>query len=154
MRNERKKRYLQKVIITFLSLILNLSNFKFNCKPYLQTMGSTIVQSVLLPTQTYLWQVSKQNTSLHILTAYLWYGKAQKAESIAFIKDPTEKHKLSNLTFNFHQEKLHLLMQCYIKTEVIISKQLYIANRKRYKHSYTLSHSSRKQQIYKEQHPI
>ena len=71
MRNERKKRYLQKVIITFLSLILNLSNFKFNCKPYLQTMGSTIVQSVLLPTQTYLWQVSKQNTSLHILTAYL-----------------------------------------------------------------------------------
>ena len=82
MRNERKKRYLQKVIITFLSLILNLSNFKFNCKPYLQTMGCTIVQSVLLPTQTYLWQVSKQNTSLHtlktcfcytldILTAYL-----------------------------------------------------------------------------------
>ena len=141
MRNAKKKRYLQKVIITFLSLILNLSNFKFNCKPYLQTMGCTIVQSVLLPTQTYLWQVSKQNTSLHtlktcfcytldILTAYLWYGKAQKAELITFIKDPTEKHKLSNLTFKFHQEKLHLLMQCYIKTEVIISKQLYISNRK------------------------
>ena len=33
--------------------------------------------------------------------------------------------KLSNLTFKFHQEKLHFLMRCYIKTKITTSQQLY-----------------------------
>ena len=95
MRNAKKKRYLQKVIITFLSLILNLSNFKFNCKPYLQTMGCTMIQSVLHPTQTSLWQISKQNTSLHTLKTcfcytldiLIWKGTKSRVNNI---------HKRSN----------------------------------------------------------
>ena len=36
--------------------------------------------------------------------------------------------KLSYLTFKFQREKLYFLTQCYTKTKITTSKQLYIAN--------------------------
>ena len=50
--------------------------------------------------------------------------------------------KLSNFTFKFHQEKLHFLTQCYIKTKITTSKQLYIANLQVNKHSYMLNQNT------------
>ena len=39
-----------------------------------------------------------------------------------------KKTKISNLNFEFHQEKLHSLTQRYTKPKIKTSKQLYIAN--------------------------
>ena len=54
-------------VITFLSLILTLNNFVFNCTHYLKQWAVPWVQYVLHPTRTSLWQILKQNTSIHTL---------------------------------------------------------------------------------------
>ena len=56
----------------------------------------------------------------------IWKGT--KAELLTFIKELNEKHKTIKFDFQISPRKFHFLTQCYIKTKVTTSKQLYIAN--------------------------
>ena len=96
------------------------------------------IQHMLHPTRTSLWQILKKNTSINalmrclcytlaILTTYLLYGKAQKAELMTFIKELNEKHKAIKFDFQIAPRK------------VAASKKRYIENLQVNKHSYTLN---------------
>ena len=56
----------------------------------------------------------------------IWKGT--KAQLMTFKNEQKKNTELSNLTFQFHQQKLHFLTRCYTKTKITRSKQLYFAN--------------------------
>ena len=61
--------------------------------------------------------------------------KGKKAGLLTFIKKLSEKHKTIKFDFQIAPRKLHFLTQCYTKTKIKSSKQLYIANLQINKHS-------------------
>ena len=143
-----KKSYGKYRKIINLSLILTLMNFVFNCTQYLQTMGYAM-GTICAPSYVNIFMVTfeakriypyiKEISLLYLDYIFMIWGT--KAELMAFIKELNKKHKISNLTLKFHQEKLHFLMQCYNAKIKITSKQLYITNLQISKHSYTLNHN-------------
>ena len=63
----KEKTVSTKVIKTFLSLILTLNNFVFNCTYYLQTMGCAM-GTICAPSYANIFMANlKQNTSIHTL---------------------------------------------------------------------------------------
>ena len=146
----KEKTVSAKVIIALFSLILTLNNFAFNCTHYLQTM-SCAMGTISAPSyeNIFLANFEAKHIYPHIKEMALLYlryiddifmtWKGPKLDLITFIKELMKNAKLSNLTFKFYQEKLHSLTQCYIKTKITTSKQLYIANLQINKHSYTLN---------------
>ena len=70
----------------------------------------------------------------------IWKGT--KVELMTFIKEQNGKHKTIKFFLKFHQEKLHFLTQCYVKTKITTSKQLNIANLQINKYSYRLNRNT------------
>ena len=70
----------------------------------------------------------------------IWKGT--KVELMTFIKELSEKHNTIQFDFQISPRKLHFLTLCYTKTKITTFKQLYIANLKINKHSYTLNQNT------------
>ena len=93
--NNYTKKTVATKVITFLALILTLSNFNFNSKSYLQSKAVLWEQYASLNTQSYLCLSSKRDTSIlsqpypqtnatsicSLSTIFLWYGLNQKTNS-------------------------------------------------------------------------
>ena len=69
----KEKTVSTKVIITFLSLILTLKTLYLIVHTTYKQWAVPWVQYVLHPTRTSLWQILKQNTSIHTLKRSLCY---------------------------------------------------------------------------------
>ena len=115
----KEKTVSAKVIKTFLSLILTLNNFVFNCTYYLQTMGCAM-GTICAPSYANIFMANlKQNTSIHTLKRCLLYlryvdnifmiWKGTKAELMTFIKDLNEKHKTIKFEFQVSPRKIVFL---------------------------------------------
>ena len=64
--NFPKKAITTKVVTTFQSLIITLSNFVFNCQNNLQIKGSAMGTISACPMQIYLWIILEGNVYLRI----------------------------------------------------------------------------------------
>ena len=148
----KEKTLSTKVIITFLNLILTLNNFVFNCTHSLQTMDC-VMCTICTPSYAKIFMANFEAKHIYpyikeISLLYLRYiddifmiWKGTKAELVTFIKE-LRNTKLSNLAFKFLQEKFYFLAQCYTKTNITTSKQLYIGNPQINRHSYTLNQNT------------
>ena len=115
----KEKTVSAKVIKTFLSLILTLNNFVFNCTYYLQTMGCAM-GTICAPSYANIFMANfKQNTSIHTLKRCLLYlryiddifmiWKGTKTELMTFIKDLNEKHRTIKFDFQVSPRKIAFL---------------------------------------------
>ena len=116
----KEKAVSTKVIITFLSLILSLNNFVFNCTHYLQTMGCAMC-TICAPSYANIFMANFE--AKHIYTyikekslLYLRYiddifmiWKGTKVELITFIKELNEKHKTIKFDFQILPRKIAFL---------------------------------------------
>ena len=117
MRNTKKKRYLQK---SLLSLILTLNNFVFNCAHYLQTMGCAM-DTICAPSYANIFMANLEAKHIYpyikeMSLLYLRYIddifiilKGTKAELMTFIKDLIEKHKTIKFDFEVSPRKIAFL---------------------------------------------
>ena len=120
MRNTKKKRYLQKLLITFLSLVLALNNFVFNCTHYLQTMGCTM-GTICAPSYANIFMANFEAKHIYpyikeMSFLYLRYiddifmiWKDIKVELMTFIKKLNEKHKTIKFDFQISPRKTAFL---------------------------------------------
>ena len=113
----KEKTVSAKVIITFLSLILTLNNFVFNCTHYLQTM-SCAMGTICAPSYANIFMATFEAKHIYpyikeMSLLYLRYiddifmiRKGTKVELVTFIKELNEKHKTIKLDFQFSPRKI------------------------------------------------
>ena len=124
----KEKTVSTKVIITFLSLVLTLNNFIFNCTHYLQTMGCAM-GTICAPSYAnifmanfeakHIYSYIKEMSLLYFRyiddTFMIWKGT--KVELITFIKELNEKHKTIKFDFQFSPRKTAFLDTMLYKDE-------------------------------------
>ena len=116
----KEKAVSTKVIITFLSLILTLNKFVFNCTHYLQTIGcamGTICASSYA--NIFIANFEVKHFYPHIKEMCLLYlrylddifmiWKGTKAELMTFMKDLNEKYKTIKFNFQVSTRKIAFL---------------------------------------------
>ena len=82
------------------------------------------------------------NNLLHYISYTIYDMERQKSWVNDIHERFKRKTKLSNVTFMFHQEKLHFLTPWYIRMKITTPKQLHIANLQISKNSYTLNQNT------------
>ena len=110
-----------KVIINFLSLILALNNFVFNCTHYLQTMGCAMDTIYL----QYIKKMSLLYLSYIDDIFMIWKGTKPELmsfitagdEIVTFMKNLNEKHKTIKFDFEFSSRKIAFLDAMLYKDE-------------------------------------
>ena len=124
----KEKTVSTKVIITFLSLILALNNFVFNCTHYLQTMGcamgticapsyANIVMANFEAKHIYPYIKEKSLLYLRYIDDIFMIWKGTKVELITFIKELNEKHKTIKFDFQISPRKIAFLDAMLYKNE-------------------------------------
>ena len=81
-----------KVITTFLSLVITLNKFVFNCKNYIQIKGCAMGTIVCRPMPIYLWVTLKEN--IHPVGLSLLY---LRFSGIFFIQRGSKEQFIQNL---------------------------------------------------------
>ena len=116
----KEKTVSTKVIITFLSLILTLNNFVFNCTHYLQTMGCAM-GTICAPSYANIFMANfeakhiypyiKEKSLLYLryIDDIFMIWKSTKVELITFIKELNEKHKTIKFDFQISPRKIAFL---------------------------------------------
>ena len=111
----KEKRVSAKVIITFLSLILTLNNFVFNCTRYLQAIGCAM-SIICAPSHANIFMANFEAKHIYPYINDLRYidnifmiWKGTKVELITFIKELNEKHKTIKFDFQFSPRKFAFL---------------------------------------------
>ena len=116
----KEKTVSAKAIITFLSLILTLNNFVFNCTHYLQTMGCAM-GTICAPSYSnifmanfeakHIYQYIKEMSLLYLryIDDIFMIWKGTKAELITFMKKLNEKYKTIKFDFQISPKKIAFL---------------------------------------------
>ena len=124
----KEKTVSTKVIITFLSLILTLNNFVFNCTHYLQTMGCAM-GTIYAPSYANIFMANceakhiypyiKEKSLLYLryIDDIFMIWKGTKVELITFIKELNEKHKTIKFDFQISPRKIVFLDAMLYKDE-------------------------------------
>ena len=124
----KEKTVSTKVIITFLSLILTLNKFTFNCTHYLQTMGyamgticappyANIFMANFEAKHIYPYIKEKSLLYLRYIDDIFMIWKGTKVELITFIKELNEKHKTIRFDFQISPRKIAFLDAMLYKDE-------------------------------------
>ena len=106
-----------KVIITFLSLVLTLNNFVFNCTHYLETMGcamdtacapsyAIIFMAIFEAKHIYPYIKEMPLLYLRYIDDIFMIWKGTKAELMTFIKELNEKDKTIKFDFQILPRKI------------------------------------------------
>ena len=108
----------KKVIIIFLSIILHLNNFIFNCSHYLQIMGCAM-GTICAPAYNNVFTVQAKHIYLYIhgkallFLRYIdnifmiWNGTIE--ELILFIDEPNKKHKTIKFDYKISTKQIEFL---------------------------------------------